>query len=309
MGKIAFVFAGQGAQKPGMGREVAASCAGASDIIERADRVRPGTSAQCFEASQEELSQTKNTQPCVYTVDLEMAAALADEGIRADMVAGYSLGELAALAYGGALTFEDGLRLVSERGKLMQQASEEHDTGMVAVLKLSDEKVEELSAGYDRVFPVNFNCKGQITVAGDREQLQGFISDVKEAGGLARILEVSGGFHSPFMAKAAEGFKEVLADVTLSEPEIPVYSNRTSGAYPGGEEDIKNLLVEQISNPIRWQKLIENMLAEGVDTFVEVGPGTALTKMITRISKTVTMLHVDDAQSLAETVERIKGNE
>ena len=238
-----------------------------------------------------------------------MAAALADEGIRADMVAGYSLGELAALAYGGALTFEDGLRLVSERGKLMQQASEEHDTGMVAVLKLSDEKVEELSAGYDRVFPVNFNCKGQITVAGDREQLQGFISDVKEAGGLARILEVSGGFHSPFMAKAAEGFKEVLADVTLSEPEIPVYSNRTSGAYPGGEEDIKNLLVEQISNPIRWQKLIENMLAEGVDTFVEVGPGTALTKMITRISKTVTMLHVDDAQSLAETVERIKGNE
>lgn len=308
MGKIAFVFAGQGAQKPGMGKEIAELSKMAKEVMNRADEVRPGTSRQCFEATQEELSQTKNTQPCVYTVDFEMAAALSEKGIRADMVAGYSLGELAALAYCGVLTFEEGLRIVEERGKLMQQASETCDTGMVAVLKLADEKVEELCSAYEHVYPVNFNCRGQVTVAGDKEELKGFITDAKEAGGLVRILEVSGGFHSPFMAKAAEGFAEVLEGTHVDHPVIPVFSNRTSGTYDSDEQRTKKLLIEQISNPIRWQKLIENMIKLGVDTFVEVGPGTALTKMITRISKEVTMLHVDDAQSLAETVERIKNN-
>ncbi|MDO4176045.1 MAG: ACP S-malonyltransferase [Bacillota bacterium] len=309
MGKIAFVFAGQGAQKPGMGKEIAEISKTAAEVLKRADEVRPGTVAQCFEAPQEELSMTKNTQPCVYTVDFEMAAVLAEKGIRADMVAGYSLGELAALAYSGVLTFEEGLRLVEKRGKLMQQASEEYDTGMVAVLKLANEKVEQLCEKYDSVFPVNFNCAGQVSVAGDKKQLQGFIADAKEAGGLVRILEVSGGFHSPFMKKAAEGFAEVLKESHIDEPVIPVYSNRTSGPYGGTEEETRQLLVEQISNPIRWQKLIENMIDMGVDTFVEVGPGTALTKMIRRISKDITMLHVDDGESLAETVERIKNNE
>lgn len=309
MGKIAFVFAGQGAQKPGMGKEIAELSKTAGEVIKRADEVRPGTSRQCFEASQEELSQTKNTQPCVYTVDFEMAAALSEKGVRADIVAGYSLGELAALTYSGVLTFEEGLRIVEERGRLMQQASEVCDTGMVAVLKLSDEKVEELCSAYEQVYPVNFNCAGQVTVAGDKEELKGFITDAKEAGGLVRILEVSGGFHSPFMAGAAEGFAEILEDVHVDQPVIPVFSNRTSGTYDSDAERTKKLLVEQISNPIRWQALVENMIRLGVDTFVEVGPGTALTKMITRISKDVTMLHVDDAQSLAETVERIKSNE
>jgi len=302
MGKIAFVFAGQGAQKPGMGKDVADISKAAAEVFENAERVRPGTIRQCFEAEMEELAETKNTQPCVFTVDLAMAAALAEKGIKADFVAGYSLGELAALTYAKAFDFDEGLKLVSKRGALMQEASEKHDTGMVAVLKLPDEKIEELAAPYDKVFPVNFNCNGQVSVAGDKEQLDKFKDDAKEAGGLVRILTVSGGFHSPFMAEAADAFGGVLADAEIGEAEIPVYSNRTALPYEG---DYRNLLQEQIANPIRWKNLIEHMIEEGADTFIELGPGTALTKMITRISKDVTMLNVGDVESLENTIERM----
>ena len=250
MGKIAFVFAGQGAQKPGMGKDVAGVSKAAAEVFKNADRVRPETVRQCFEAEMEELAETKNTQPCVFTVDLAMAAALAEKGIKADFVAGYSLGELAALTYAKTFNFDDGLRLVSQRGAFMQEASEKHDTGMVAVLKLPDEKIEELAAPYDKVFPVNFNCNGQVSVAGDKEQLDKFKDDAKEAGGLVRILTVSGGFHSPFMAEAAAKFGEVLKDAEIGEAEIPVYSNRTALPYEG---DYRELLQEQIANPIRWK--------------------------------------------------------
>ena len=302
MGKIAFVFAGQGAQKPGMGKDVAEYSKAAAEVFENADRVRPETTRQCFEAEMEELAETKNTQPCVFTVDLAMAAALGEKGIKADFVAGYSLGELAALTYAKAFDFDEGLKLVSRRGELMQIASEKYDTGMVAVLKLPDEKIEELAAPYDKVFPVNFNCNGQVSVAGDKEQLDAFKDDAKEAGGLVRILTVSGGFHSPFMAEAAEAFGDVLAEAEIGEAEIPVYSNRTALPYEG---DYRDLLQEQIANPIRWKNLIEHMIEQGVDTFIELGPGTALTKMITRISKEVTMLNVCDVESLELTVERM----
>ena len=171
MGKIAFVFAGQGAQHTGMGKEISENVSAAAEIFAKADSVRPGTSQQCFEGSSELLAETKNTQPCIYTVDMAMAAALEANGVKADMAAGYSLGELAALAYAGSFSFDDGLGLVSQRGAIMQKASESCDSGMMAVLKLSDEKIEELSSKYTKVYPVNFNCNGQVTVAGDRAQL------------------------------------------------------------------------------------------------------------------------------------------
>lgn len=308
MGKIAFVFAGQGAQKPGMGKDLAENSKAAAAVFTKADEVRKGTGNQCFYASQEELSETANTQPCVYTVDLAVAEALKEQGIVADMVAGYSLGELAALAYAGAYSYEDGLKLVSKRGRLMQTASEKHDTGMAAILKLPDEKIDELCSGFDRIFPVNFNCNGQLTVAGDREQLTEFAQVVKAAGGLPRILEVSGGFHSPFMNEAGKEFTKVIGEQEVQSPVIPVFSNRTSKEYPVSSEEIKALLVEQITNPIRWKNLIENMIEQGVDIFIEVGPGTALTKMITRISKDITMLNVCDMDTLNITVERIREN-
>ena len=305
MGKIAFVFAGQGAQSPGMGKDVYDAVPAAREVFAKADAVRPETSAQCFEADAAELMQTKNTQPCVYTVDLAMAAALEAEGIHADMAAGYSLGELAALTYAGAMTIEEGTRVVSERGRLMQIASEAHETGMAAVLKLPDEKVEEICSKYPDLYPVNYNSDGQVSVAGDKEQIKAMAEDVKAERGLAKILDVSGAFHSPYMNQAAEDFSKFLEGAEIGEVSIPVYSNRTALAYEG---DYKQLLVEQIINPVYWKKLVRNMIDEGVDTFIELGPGKALTSMITRISKDVKMYRVSDMETLQKTVEGVKNN-
>lgn len=188
MGKIAFVFAGQGAQHGGMGKDAAENSSAAAEIFAKADSTRPGTSKQCFEADAAELAETKNTQPDIYTVDLAMAALLEEAGVKASMVAGYSLGELAALAYAKAFTFENGLELVGKRGAIMQSESEKVETGMVAVLKLDDDKVEEIAQQYQQVYPVNFNCKGQVSVAGNKDELQKFNVAAKEAGGLVRIL-------------------------------------------------------------------------------------------------------------------------
>ena len=305
MGKIAFVFAGQGAQSVGMGKDVYVAIPAAREVFAKADAVRPETSNQCFEADAAELMQTKNTQPCVYTVDLAMAAALEAEGIHADMAAGYSLGELAALTYAGAMTVEEGTRVVAERGRLMQIASEAHETGMAAVLKLPDEKVEEICSKYPDLYPVNYNSDGQVSVAGDKEQILHMAEDVKAEKGLAKVLDVSGAFHSPYMNQAAEDFATFLADAEIGEVGIPVYSNRTALPYEG---DYKQLLVEQIINPVYWKKLVRNMIDEGVDTFIELGPGKALTSMITRISKDVKMYRVSDMETLQKTVEGVKNN-
>ena len=234
-----------------------------------------------------------------------MAAALEAAGIHADMTAGYSLGELAALTYAGALTIEEGTRTVAERGRLMQIASEACDTGMVAVLKLSDETVEELCSHYSDLYPVNFNCDGQVSVAGDKEQIEALAEEVRAMDGRARILKVSGAFHSPYMNPAAEEFAKYLEGVEISEVKIPVYSDRTALPYEG---DYRQLLAEQIINPIYWKKIILNMIDEGVDTFIELGPGKALTSMITRVSDDVKMYRVSDMETLQETLEGVKNN-
>ena len=302
MGKIAIVFSGQGAQHVGMGRELYDGSPAARAVFDCAEKLRPGTIEQCFSGGEEELKKTENTQPCLFCVDLAAAAALKEAGIRAGMLAGFSLGELAALAFSGAVSYEDGFRLVCRRAELMQKASETVDAGMAAVLKLSDAEVTGLCAEFENVYPVNFNCDGQVVVAGTRDKLEGFYARVKEAGGRAMPLKVGGGFHSPFMDAASDAFAGALGEVKFGRPEMPLYSNVTAGPYDG---NFSELLTKQIRSPVLWRLTVENMIAAGADTFIEAGPGKTLCGLISRISDKVRIYNVEDVQSLRKTVEGV----
>ena len=277
MGKVAFVFSGQGDQHPGMGKELAEACPVAAAVYEMCDRFRPGTSAQCFSGTAEELMETKNTQPCLFAMELAAAAALQEKGVKPDAVAGFSLGEVAAATVAGVFDQETGFRLVCRRGQLMQAAADRFDTAMAAVVKLTAAQVQELCSRFSGIYPVNFNCPGNITVSGLASQMPDFSAAVKAAGGRALPLKVKGAFHSPFMQEAANAFQKELDRAVLRKPEIPLYSNLT--ALPYGDSAAK-LLSGQICSPVQWEKLIRNMIADGVDTFIEIGPGRTLTNMI-----------------------------
>ena len=298
MGKIAFVFSGQGDQFPGMGKAMAQQYESAAKVFQMCDKLRPGTSLQCFEGTEEELKETKNTQPCLFALELAAAKVLCEKGIRPDAVAGFSLGEVTACTVAGVVDDETGFQLVCKRGELMQQAAEQWDTSMAAVVKLSQEKVEELCKNFKQVYPVNFNCPGQITVAGLSAEMPEFSAAVKAAGGRAIPLKVKGGFHSPFMREAADAFAMELATTNLEMPKVQLYSNVTAMPYGSCDMDAAELLSKQICSPVRWEQIIRNMIAEGVDTFVEVGPGKTLTNMIGKIDGTVKAYSVSDLETI-----------
>lgn len=302
MGKVAFVFPGQGAQYSGMGKALCDASPAAAEIFRMADTLRPGTSRQCFAGTEEELKETKITQPCIWAVEMAAAAALTEAGIRADLTAGFSLGELSALSYAQVVDISTCFKLVCERGRLMQQAADAVETSMAAVVKLSNDSVEEICARFEGVYPVNYNCPGQVTVASLKASMAPFSAAVKEAKGRALPLKVSGGFHSPFMTEASEAFGELLESVEFSVPVIPLYSNMTGLPYEG---DMKQLLRKQICSPVRWEAIIRNMIAEGVDTFIEVGPGAVLQGLISKIDKNVRVFGVSDAESLKNTIAEV----
>ena len=305
MGKIVFMFPGQGAQYTGMGQKLYECSPAARAVFDMADTVRPGTSKQCFEAPAEELAVTENTQPCLYCVDLAAAAALSEAGIQPDMTAGFSLGELSALAFSGALSYEDAFRLVCRRGEYMHRAAQDSSAAMAAVLKLDDDTVKKLCAEFPNVYPVNFNSPGQIVVSGEAGVMDAFKALVVEAGGKCMMLKVSGGFHSPFMATAFDAFVQELDNYEIKTPGIPVYANVTAQPYAG---DLKNILAEQIVSPVWWRTAVENMIKDGADTFIEVGPGKVLSGLIKRISGDMRVFNVEDEESLLKTAAEVRGD-
>jgi [acyl-carrier-protein] S-malonyltransferase len=301
MGKIAFVFSGQGGQYSGMGKELYDCSPAAKRVFDIAEKQRYGTSEQCFNGSKETLSITINTQPCLYCVDLAAAEALKEAGILPDAVAGFSLGEIAALTYAGVFTYEDGFSFVCKRAELMHIAAEKSSSAMAAVLKLDNETVIKLCLQHD-VYPVNFNCPGQLVVAGKKESFGKFGEAVADAGGRMIPLAVSGGFHSPFMNEASDRLRMELISFEVFMPKLPVYANYSAEPYESDINNIKNLIARQVNNPVLWQKTIEKMIEDGIDTFVEVGAGKTLCGLIKKINQSVNIYNVEDVQSLRNTL-------
>lgn len=299
MGKVAFLFAGQGAQHPGMCADLIESEAAARAVFDAADAVRPGTTEQCFSGTKEELSQTINTQPCVFAADLACARALEARGVTPDVVAGFSLGEVAALTFAGAYTDERGFELVCRRAELMADAAAANPGAMRAVVKLDAATVERLASEAGEAWPVNYNSPLQTVVAGTAEACESLDALVKEAGGRAMKVAVSGAFHSPFMADAERGLAEYLAEGhEPGETRVPVLANRTGEPYPADASGRAALLASQVANPVQWVRTLQNMAADGVDTFIEVGPGKTLTGLVSRTLEDVTALPCETVEQL-----------
>ena len=303
MGKIAFVFSGQGAQYVGMGKAFYDSIPAVKNLYDTCESFRAGTLEQSFTGDPENLKQTENTQPCLYLADVAAALALKENGIQPDGFAGFSLGEIPALALGGAYSLEDGFKIASIRGKAMAKASEGVNASMMAVVKIPSEQAEELAKPYDKIFPVNYNSPMQLVFSGDKEQLEAFGADVKAAKGRGLMLKVSGAFHSPYMTPAVEPFGEALKDFEIKLPELPVYANYTAKPYEG---DPKALMLEQVNHPVQWTKLILRMAEDGFDTFIETGVGTTLQKLIKQILPDAKAYQVDSTESLQAVLEALK---
>ncbi len=301
MGGVAFLFAGQGAQHPEMGVDLIEASPAAAEVFAIADEVRPGTSEQCRSASKEELSQTENTQPCVFVHDLAVAAALRERGVVPAACAGFSLGEVAALTFAWAFDTRAGFELVCERAALMSAAAERHPGGMRAVIKLDAAQVESLAAqaGED-CWPVNFNSPQQTVVAGTPETLQELDVLVKEAGGRAMKVAVSGAFHSPYMAEATEGLATYIQAGHAPSPLlIPVVANMTAAPYPADPQAASEVLANQASHAVRWVDTLHTLQDQGIDTFIEVGPGKTLSGLVKRTLSDVRVYSCETAEQVA----------
>jgi len=298
--KIAYVFPGQGSQAVGMGYELLQSSQEARQVFEEADQaLQFPLSRLCFEGPEQELRETIRTQPAMLTVSVAyLKATLELNGsLKPDFVAGHSIGEYTALVAANVLSFSDAVCLVRERGRLMHEAGKSKPGGMAAIIGMDEVSVEEICLESGAQI-ANINCPGQIVVSGNSEAIARSMDLAQSRGAIGVVpLEVSGAFHTPFMQPAVEGMAQAISRINFSPPQVPIVANSTAKPITTIDE-VKGELLQQLCQSVKWQASVEYMEGAGVSTFIEVGPGIVLTKLIRRIAKRAQVLNMNDLESI-----------
>lgn len=306
MSKIAFIFPGQGAQACGMGQDFYEQTETGKRIFDKATELMGFSMPQlCFEEN-DRLDITEYTQAAMVTASIAMMRVLEENGIKPDVAAGLSLGEYCALAAAGVMSDEDAIRTVRQRGILMQEAVPVGEGAMAAILALDAAAIEEVTGAMEGVWIANYNCPGQIVISGEKAAVEEACEKLKAAGAKRTVmLNVSGPFHSGMLADAGEKLGEVLSQVELHEPQIPYVANVTA-QYVKSAAEVKELLTRQVSSSVRWQQSVEAMIADGVDTFIEIGPGKTLAGFMRKISRDVKTLNVENLEDIGKVAEALK---
>lgn len=308
MSKIAFLFSGQGAQTPGMMKDIVDESSAAKEVFDTADNVLGRSISELtFSGNQEDLNLTHNTQPCMLAAEIAAYRALLENGIKPDAVAGFSLGEYSALVAAGVLSVEDSIKVIQIRADAMQEAVPVGRGAMAAVTKQDAETVKALCDEVDGyVIPVNYNCPGQITVSGENDAVDKLIALAKSKKIRTVKLPVSAPFHCALMAPASEKLAEAFKTISLNKPTIPCYSNVDAKPY-GEDTDVANQLCTQAKSPVLWEQTLRNMADDGVDVFVEVGPGTTLSKFVSKTLGEVKIFSVNSLEGLNGLKEYLTG--